>query len=230
MQRPRPRPASRRRRLLWRLLLTVLVAPVLAVVALRWLDPPGSAFILAERLAGGSPRQDFVPIERISPQLAIAVVAAEDQKFPEHAGFDLEAIAEVVDSPGAPARGASTLSQQVAKNLFLWRERSWLRKGLEAGLTVLVEAAWPKRRILEVYLNVAEFGPGVYGAEAAARAYFGKPAAALTAREAALLAAVLPNPRVLRVDRPSAYVHRRADWIQRQVRQLGGPAWLESRR
>lgn len=227
-------------RRLWRILAwsvaALLVASVLPVLALRWLDPPGSAFMLARRIeALRDGERDFVLRHRwvdasaISPQLPIALVAAEDQKFPTHSGFDVEAIRDALDERrGGGSRGASTISQQVAKNLFLWSGRSWLRKAAEAWYTVLIESLWPKPRILEVYGNIAEFGDGIYGVEAAAHAFFRKPAARLSAHESALLAAVLPNPRRLRVDAPSAYVRRRQAWIARQARQLGGPAYLAS--
>lgn len=228
MRRGMFRPKPRRRRGRWLLLLVVAVVSftVLQVLVLRWVDPPTSAFMLAHR---GQVRQEWRDLAAISPELPIAVVAAEDQKFPSHRGFDVEAIREALDEreAGEGTRGASTLSQQVAKNLFLWNGRSWLRKGLEAWYTVLIEALWPKQRILEVYVNVAEFGEGVYGAEAAAQQFFGRSAAQLTAAQSALLAAVLPNPRRLLVAAPSAYVRGRQTWIQRQVRQLGGPGYLE---
>src|SRR5581483_1688433 len=197
--------------------------------------PMSSAFMLERRLAAVLHRErDFstkyhwVPWERLSPELPIALVAAEDQKFPHHHGFDVQAIETAIDQAdeGERLRGASTISQQTAKNLFLWGGRSFVRKGLEAYFTVLIELTWPKRRILEVYANIAEFGDGIYGAEAAAEAYFRKPAAQLSAHESALLAATLPNPRKLHADRPSAYVERRAEWIERQVRQLGGVSYL----
>lgn len=206
-----------------------------AVLALRWVDPWTSAFMIGDRrdalLAGNfgySNRYDWVDLEAISPHAAIAVIAAEDQLFPFHAGFDFDSIREAVrhNAKGRKVRGASTITQQVAKNLFLWSGRSYLRKGLEAWFTVLIELMWPKERILEVYLNVAEFGRAVYGVEAAARQYFRKPAARLTRREAATLAAVLPNPKVMRADRPSGYVARRRDRILGQMRALGGPAYL----
>ena len=161
------------------------------------------------------------------------MIAAEDQKFPHHPGFDLDAIRSVLearfgeDANRGAMRGASTISQQVAKNLFLWPGRSWLRKALEAGLTVLIEALWSKRRILEVYSNVAQFGDDVYGAEAAAQHFFGKSGAQLNSREAALMAAVLPNPVRLSIEQPSAYVRERQKWILRQMRQLGGMGYLE---
>jgi monofunctional glycosyltransferase len=224
MFRPKPRRRWGRRLLL--LAVAVIAFTVLQVLVLRWVDPPTSAFMLAHR---GQVRQEWRDLAAISPELPIAVVAAEDQKFPSHRGFDVEAIRDALDEreAGEGTRGASTLSQQVAKNLFLWNGRNWLRKGLEAWYTVLIEALWPKQRILEVYVNVAEFGEGIYGAEAAAQQYFGRPAVQLTAAQSALLAAVLPNPRRLLVAAPSAYVRGRQAWIQRQVRQLGGPGYLE---
>lgn len=207
----------------------------LPVLILRFLPPPTSAFMVERRIrawsegAGGfALKQRFVPLAEISPDLPIALVAAEDQKFPLHHGFDFDAIGEAMDDAddGARLRGASTISQQTAKNLFLWNGRSFVRKGLEAYFTVLLEATWPKSRILEVYANIAEFGDGIYGAEAAARAFFGKSARQLTARESALLAASLPNPSKQHADRPSPYVLGRAAWIERQVRQLGGQGYL----
>lgn len=223
-------PVRPRRRIL-RLLLAVvgalIVSSVVVVFLLRFAAPPTTAFMLAHRLSGGgAPDQRWVPIGRIAPSLAIAVVAAEDQRFPSHRGFDVDAIGKAWEQRGRRVRGASTISQQVAKNLFLWSDRSWIRKGLEAWFTVLIEALWSKQRILEVYLNVAEFGPGIYGAEAAAQRHFGKAASRLTQHEAALLAAVLPDPRALHAARPSGYVAGRARWIERQAAQLGGPAYL----
>lgn len=174
-------------------------------------------------------RYDWVPLERISANAAIAVIASEDQTFAEHFGFDLEMIRKAVDhnAKGRRIRGASTITQQVAKNLFLWSGRSYLRKGLEAWFTIWIEVLWPKSRILEVYLNVAEFGRGTYGVEAASQRFFDKPAKRLTRSEAARLAAVLPNPRRLRADRPSAYVQRRTTTIEAQMRAIGGAAYLK---
>lgn len=224
-----PNPARPRRRWLRLAALALaawIVTSVVVVLALRFVPPPTTAFMLADRTAAVDYR--WRPHARIAPSLAISVVAAEDQKFPVHHGFDVESIEDAWDdrARGARVRGASTISQQVAKNLFLWRGQSWVRKGLEAWFTVLVEALWSKQRILEVYLNVAEFGPGIYGAEAAARRHFGKPASALSQREAALLAAVLPSPRRMDAGAPSPYVAGRARWIERQAAQLGGPAYL----
>src|SRR5471030_1199431 len=171
---------------------------------------------------------DWVSMDEIASPMALAVMAAEDQKFPEHWGFDVDAIQSVLDrdKEGGKMRGASTLSQQTAKNLFLWDGRNWIRKGLEAGLTVGIETVWTKRRILTVYLNIVEFGDGVFGVEQAAQHFFHKPASKLTASQAALLAAVLPNPHLFKVNAPSAYVLRRQQWILRQMSQLGGDSFL----
>ena len=193
--------------------------------------PVGFSALMAERRLSawseGHPytaRHRWVPLEEISPNMGVAVIAAEDQNFPEHFGFDWKAIekAYVHNEHSRRKRGASTVSQQTAKNLFLWESRSWVRKGFEVWFTLLLESEWSKRRILEVYLNVVEFGDGIYGVEAASRAYFGKPASRLTPSEAALLAAVLPNPHKYRVNAPSDYVRGRQAWILNQMRQLGG--------
>lgn len=172
---------------------------------------------------------DWVPLEAISPQAAMAAIAAEDQLFPFHAGFDFDSIRKAVqhNAKNRRVRGASTITQQTAKNLFLWSGRSWVRKGLEVYFTVLIEALWPKERILEVYLNIAQFGRGVYGVQAASQRFFDRDAAKLTRRQSALLAAVLPNPLRLRAAAPSAYVSRRTDRIMDQMRALGGPAYLK---
>ncbi|MGO3910273.1 monofunctional biosynthetic peptidoglycan transglycosylase [Huaxiibacter chinensis] len=172
---------------------------------------------------------DWTSMDEISPWMGLAVIAAEDQKFPEHWGFDVAAIEKALahnERNETRVRGASTLSQQTAKNLFLWDGRSWLRKGLEAGLTVGIETVWSKKRILTVYLNIAEFGEGVFGVEAAAQRYFNKPASRLTMSEAALLAAVLPNPIRFKANAPSGYVRSRQAWILRQMRQLGGEGFM----
>jgi monofunctional biosynthetic peptidoglycan transglycosylase len=168
-------------------------------------------------------------LSQISPNLPLAVVASEDQKFPDHWGFDVEAIEKAYEMNQHSHRvhGASTISQQVAKNLFLWSGRSYLRKGLEAYFTVLIEACWPKRRILEIYLNIAEFGYGTYGAEAAGERFFHKPASKLSRSDSAVLAAVLPNPQKLLAAAPSAYVQQRRDWILGQMQALGGPEMLD---
>ncbi|WP_315708634.1 monofunctional biosynthetic peptidoglycan transglycosylase [Brenneria uluponensis] len=174
---------------------------------------------------------DWVSMDEIAPAMPLAVIAAEDQKFPYHWGFDFAAINAALrhnERYEGRIRGASTLSQQTVKNLMLWDSRSWFRKGLEAGLTVAIELVWTKRRILTVYLNIAEFGPGVFGVERAARYYFKKPASRLTASEAAMLAAVLPNPIHYHANAPSVYVIRRQQWILRQMHQIGGEAFLKT--
>jgi monofunctional glycosyltransferase len=232
------------RRPLWRRLLRVICMSALLFVALTWLcvlvmrfvPPLTSAFMVERRLSasihgehGFALKFQWIPFSKVSADLPIALVAGEDQKFPTHHGFDLQAIADALDEAdeGERLRGASTISQQTAKNLFLWGGRSFVRKGFEAYFTVLLELTWPKRRILEVYLNIAELGDGIYGAQAAAQEFFHKHAAQLSAHESALLASVLPNPKKLHADRPSPYVSRHADWIERQVRQLGGPGYLQ---
>lgn len=205
------------------------------VLLLRFLPPATSAFMLERRLqALRNGEKDFsvkyawIPWEQVSSALPIALVAGEDQKFPSHHGFDVQAIKDALDDAeeGEHLRGASTISQQTAKNLFLWGGHSFVRKGLEAYFTALIELTWPKRRILEVYLNIAEFGNGIYGADAAAHEFFRKSPAQLDVHESALLTAVLPNPKKWRADRPSNYVQRRAQWVERQVRQLGGVEYL----
>jgi monofunctional biosynthetic peptidoglycan transglycosylase len=212
-----------------------IIGSVLLVLLLRFMHPPLSAVMIEDWIAakaGGDSlftlRQHWIPWQRVSPALPIALVAAEDQRFPDHHGFDFEAIQRAIAEAddGDRLRGASTISQQVAKNLFLWNGRSFVRKGLEAYFTVLIETLWPKRRILEVYLNIAEFGRGTYGVAAASEQFFHTTPDRLDARQSALLAAVLPNPQRFRVDRPSAYVLRRAAWIQRQANQLGGAGYL----
>jgi monofunctional biosynthetic peptidoglycan transglycosylase len=208
-------------------------------VALRWVNPPTSAFILETRLTALSEgdhayRTDYewVDLENISPHAAIAVVASEDQQFPFHAGFDFNSIRESVRASEKGKkkhlRGASTISQQVAKNLFLWNGYSFMRKGLEAWFTVIMELTWPKERILEVYLNIAEFGRGIYGVQAASERFFHKPASRLSSSEAATLAAVLPNPIKMHADKPSAYVSERREQILGQMRALGGASYLQA--
>ncbi len=216
--------------LAWKSAAAVAAAGVLMTLALRWVSPPTSAFMIGQHLEGNAIDYRWVPLSRISPHAALAVIASEDQNFFRHRGIDLEAIEDAIQDNRRRAlpRGASTISQQTVKNLFLWPGRSYLRKGIEAGFTLLVEAFWPKRRILETYLNIVEMGRGVFGVEAAARRFFGKPAANLTRREAATLAAVLPGPEKMFADRPSDYVQRRARWIMKQMDQLGGVGFLKA--
>ncbi|QMV53096.1 monofunctional biosynthetic peptidoglycan transglycosylase [Ewingella americana] len=220
-----------------RLLIFVIGIWIAGIVLFSFLPVPFSAVMVERQISawlsgdfGYVSHSDWVPMSEISSPMALAVMSAEDQKFPEHWGFDVDAIQSVLsksDQENARIRGASTLSQQTAKNLFLWDGRSWVRKGLEAGLTVGIETVWSKRRILTVYLNIVEFGDGVFGVEQAAQHFFHKPASKLTASQAALLAAVLPNPHLFKVNAPSAYVLRRQQWILRQMGQLGGDAFLK---
>lgn len=217
-----------------RAFLTVIGVWVAGILLFSFLPVPFSA-VMVERQLGAwfsgnfsyVAHSDWTSMDDISPWMPLAVMASEDQKFPTHWGFDVQAIQSVLDNEeGGRIRGASTLSQQTAKNVFLWDGRSWVRKGLEAGLTVGIETVWTKRRILTVYLNVAEFGDGVFGVEEASQRYFHKPASRLTTSEAALLAAVLPNPIRFKADAPSGYIRQRQQWILRQMRQLGGEGFL----
>jgi monofunctional biosynthetic peptidoglycan transglycosylase len=234
-----------RRPLLVRLLRSLAIL-VLAWLALSWLMvlllrfvPPWASAVMLERQLGAwihgekdfQLHQHWVPWKQVSPWVPLAMVAGEDQKFPYHHGFDFDSIQDAMDAAddGKRLRGASTISQQTAKNLFLWNGRSFVRKGLEAYFTVLIELTWPKQRILEVYVNIAELGDGIYGVGAASETYFHVPPAQLGPAQAARLAAVLPSPRRLHADRPSAYVQRRANWIQQQMNHLGGPAYIDGR-
>lgn len=201
---------------------------VLLVLPWRWLPPPTSAFMLQDRWHSGKAiAQQWLPMAQIAPAVAIAVVASEDQKFPHHYGFDFKALSQAIQENRQRRRGASTITQQLAKNLYLWPGRSLARKALEAYFTLLIELTWSKQRILEVYLNVVEFGPQIYGTGAASQKIFRKPAAALTPREAALMAAVLPNPKRLLLARPSDYLLQRGAQIEASVRSLGGAAYLK---
>jgi monofunctional biosynthetic peptidoglycan transglycosylase len=221
-------------------LLAAMAVPLLIaaglIVLFRWVEPPTSAFMIrhwltAEPVEAGQQRlyHEWVDAASISPEMKLAVIAAEDQRFPEHRGFDWVELRKALTHwrQGGQLRGASTLSQQVAKNLFLWPGSDWLRKGIEAPLTLLIEWIWSKQRILEVYLNIAQFGPDTFGVGAASWRFFDRPAAILSRQQAALLASVLPNPVRYRVDAPSAAVRRKAVWIERQMRNLGGPAYLD---
>jgi len=226
------------RRIVIRVLLVLAVFWGGGIALFSFVPVPFSA-VMIERQLGSWLRGDFsyvahsdwVSMDEISPWMGLAVIAAEDQKFPDHWGFDVGAIEKALahnERNESRIRGASTLSQQTAKNLFLWDGRSWMRKGFEAGLTLGIETVWSKKRILTVYLNIAEFGEGVFGVEAAAQRYFHKPASRLSASEAALLAAVLPNPMRFKASAPSGYVRSRQAWILRQMRQLGGEGFMQA--
>jgi monofunctional biosynthetic peptidoglycan transglycosylase len=206
----------------------VLVLSLMMVLPFRWLDPPTTAFMLQDDSGRKPVLYEWIAWKDAGTALPIAVVASEDQKFASHFGFDVKAIRESVEdfNDGASLRGASTITQQVAKNLYLWPGKSFLRKGIEAYFTVLIEASWPKRRVLEIYVNIAEFGPGIYGVGAASKTYFAKPPTGLSDAEAALLAAVLPNPAQFRVDSPTPYLRQRQSWIIRQMQRLRREQWL----
>lgn len=208
--------------------IALLLFSVMLVLPLRWVDPPVTAFMLQDDSGRIPVAYEWTDWSALGDATALAVVAAEDQKFAHHLGFDFASIQDSVMEyrEGGTLRGASTITQQVAKNLYLWPGRNFVRKGIEAWFAVLLEALLPKRRILEIYLNVAEFGPGIYGVPAAGRAYFGKSPAELTDAEAALLAAVLPNPNRLRADRPSEYVRGRQQWIYRNMQRLRRQGWI----
>ena len=199
-----------------------LLLSVGAVLVLRFVPPPFTAMMLEQPRPIREIQYEWRDRQELATTVARAVIASENQRFLAHHGFDFDQLQIALDEhrAGDELRGASTITQQVAKNLFLWSGRSFVRKGLEAYFTVLLEACWPKQRILEVYLNVAELGDGVFGVEAAARRFFGVSASALSAEQAALLAAVLPNPRKLLADRPSSYVRSRQSWILGQMRLL----------
>ena len=221
-----PRSPKKRRPVLTVLLVLGLIV-FGGVAVLRFLPPPAT-FLMGVRLVEGEGMDyRWRSLDRISPRLVQAVIASEDATFCAHRGFDMKAIeralkanAQAEERGSARIRGGSTISQQTAKNAFLWPGRDWIRKGLEAGYTVLIETAWGKRRIIEVYLNIAEWAPGVYGAEAAARHWFGKSAEDLTAPEAARLAAILPSPRRYHASSPGPYVRRRAARIQAAMRTV----------
>ena len=197
------------------------------VLPFRWIDPPTTAFMLQDDSYRKPVLYEWSAWENIGTASPIAVVAAEDQKFASHFGFDVKSIRDSVEdfNDGASLRGASTITQQVAKNLYLWPSKSFLRKGIEAYFTVFIEVTWPKKRILEIYLNIAEFGPGIYGVGAASETYFGKAPIQLSDAEAALLAAVLPNPKQLRVSQPTPYLLERRNWIIGQMQRLRREQW-----
>jgi len=211
-------------RWLWRAVGLAILLSLALVLPLRWIDPPSSAFMLRERLSGHPVDYRWVDLGQMGSALPIAIVASEDQKFPLHQGFDVQSMREAL-TEGAN-RGASTITQQVAKNLYLWPGRSWLRKGVEAWFTLLIEACWSKHRILEIYLNVAQFGPGLYGVEAAAQYYFGRSADQMDLQDAARLATVLPSPSRIDPRHRSEYVDERSTWILDQVEGLGGARYL----
>lgn len=221
-------------RLSFWMLLGFVLATVLLVALLRVVNPVSSGIMLFRSHQAWQAQRPFVArrcwtdLKDMGVALPMSVIAAEDQRFKDHWGFDLVELKAALSSNRTRTRGASTLSQQTAKNLFLWPTRSWLRKGLESYFTLLIESLWSKPRILEIYLNTVEFGPGLFGACAGARAHFQREAGALSAQQAAQLAAILPNPHRLRANPPDATVSAKAARIVRQVRQLDGKAYLDA--
>lgn len=217
-------------RFVWKLSLWFLIISIVSVIVFRWVPIPVTPLMVircVEHKMDGKEmklKKDWVPLEELSPHLQLAVVCTEDQNYLKHNGFDFGAIEKAMkhNKTSKRKRGASTISQQVAKNVFLWPSRSWVRKGFEVYFTFLIELFWSKQRIMEVYLNVIEMGDGIYGAEAASKAYFNKSANALTKRQAATIAVTLPNPIKFSAKRPSAYLNKRISWAMQQMRYWGG--------
>jgi monofunctional glycosyltransferase len=210
---------------------TLIITLLLLVLPWRWLPLPTTSFMLQSVIQNKQPYQyRWIAYDQISPNMSLAALAGEDQQFPTHHGFDWEALKQALTdyNKGSDLRGASTISQQVAKNLYLWSGRSLFRKALEAWFTVLIEWMWSKQRILEVYLNIAQFSTQVYGVEAASQYFFNQSATDLNPDQAALLAAVLPGPEIYQVDQPSPVVLDRQYWILRQMDQLGGTTFLSN--
>jgi monofunctional glycosyltransferase len=206
-----------------RIVIGLFLLQLFYIVILKWINPPVTLTQLSSLFGGDGLKRDYVDGDQIAYNMKLAVISSEDQVFPDHGGFDWKSIDKAMkhnERKPNRVKGASTISQQTAKNVFLWQGRSWIRKGLEVYFTKMIEWIWGKERILEVYLNVIEMGKGIYGAEAAAQAYFKKPAAKLTRREAAQIAACLPNPKKYSVKPLSGYVSKRSGWIQRQMNHL----------
>jgi monofunctional biosynthetic peptidoglycan transglycosylase len=225
---------STRKRSIWgwikRIVLILFFAQLFYIILLKWIDPPVTLTQLGSLFDGDGLKRDYVDGDAISYNLKLAVIASEDQVFPDHDGFDWKSINKAMKhNERKPNRikGGSTISQQTAKNVFLWQGRSWVRKGLEVYFTKMIEWIWGKKRILEVYLNVIEMGRGIYGAEAAARAYFKKPASKLTRREAAMIAACLPNPKKYTVKPLSRYVALHHGLVQLKMHQVEGDADIQ---
>jgi len=211
-------------------LLILFVFQFFYIIALKWINPPITWTQLSDWVSGYGLKRDYVDFDEMSPNIRLAVMASEDQLFPDHNGFDIASIKKALSSnkkKNKRIRGASTISQQVAKNVFLWQGRSWFRKGLEVYFTFMIELVWSKQRILEMYLNVAEMGKGIYGVEAASQSYFKKPAKKLTRTEAAMIAACLPNPKKYTVKPQSRYIARRYPWILTQMNNLEGDEDVE---
>lgn len=210
---------------IFKLIAGLFAFSILIVIIYGWVPVPFTPLmaVRAIEFPEENIQHDWVPIEEISPSLSLAVIASEDQNFLNHSGFDVKAIEKAMEEnkKGKRIRGASSISQQTAKNVFLWPQRSWLRKGLEVYFTFLIEVFWSKERIMEVYLNSIEMGKGIYGAEAAAQAWFNKPAAKLSQYESAAIAAILPNPRQYRANPATNFISNRKNWIVRQMQNIG---------
>ena len=220
---PTKRKDKRWWRVVKRILLFVFIGHLLYIVLLKWIDPPITLTQLGSLVSGDGLKRDYIPMEDMSVHMRLAVIAAEDQKFTTHNGFDWKSIDKAIkhnEKKPKKVRGASSISQQVAKNVFLWQGRSWVRKGLEVYFTKMIEWIWGKERILEMYLNVVEMGRGIYGSQAAAKAYFKKDAARLTRKEAAMIASCLPNPKKYTVKPVSSYVAAKNGWVLRQMAYL----------
>ena len=207
-----------------KIILILFIFSIAITILYRWINPPITPLMLIRKFSDGEPiKKEWVPIEDISPSLIASAIAAEDNRFLGHSGFDMGAIEKAIDDrkTGKRKRGASTISQQTAKNVFLWQRQSWIRKGFEVYFTVLIEVFWSKERIMEVYLNVIEMGNGIYGCQAASQAYFKKNAKKLTAREAALITACYPNPRKWKPSNPTPYLEKRVTKIIQLTKLIG---------
>jgi monofunctional biosynthetic peptidoglycan transglycosylase len=208
---------------LWRLFLWMIVLQFVYIIICRWVNPPITITQIVSVVTGHGLKRDYVSYDEMSPNIKLAVMAAEDQLFPDHNGFDIKAIKKAIkynEKHPTRTRGASTISQQVAKNVFLWQGGGFFRKGLEVYFTFMIEKLWNKKRILQTYLNVAEMGPGIFGVQAAARSYFNKDAKDLTRLEAAMIASCLPNPKKFTVKPLSRYVSKRSALLVRQMNNL----------
>lgn len=220
---------------LWKILkrtfIILFIGHLVYIIALKWINPPITITQINSLIEGHGLSRDYISWEEMPKSAKLAAIASEDQLFASHNGFDKKQIKKALDfndkNEGRKLRGASTISQQVAKNVFLWQKRSWFRKGLEAYFTFMIELVWGKERILEMYLNVSETGIGTFGIEAASQRYFKKPASQLTRNEAARIIVNLPNPKKYRVNPPSSYVSKRAAWVERQMRNLQGDAEIK---
>lgn len=214
------------RKIIKRTFIILFIAQLVYIVALKWINPPITITQFNSLIEGHGLKRDYIPYSQMPKSAKLAAIASEDQLFAIHNGFDRKQIEKALEynekHDGKKIRGGSTISQQVAKNVFLWQKRSWLRKGLEAYFTFMIEKIWGKKRILEMYLNVSETGIGTFGIEAASQRYFQKPASKLSRNEAARIVVNLPNPKKYRVNPPSPYVSRRAAWTERQMRNLDG--------